>query len=73
MKNVPEIGSRWARRAKHDPSKGAYNGYTVLFITNTANVSDKHPPQVVYQGDNGFKWSLPLTDWPGSLVPERNA
>jgi hypothetical protein len=62
-------GTRWTR-PNYDPEKGPYNGYTVLFATNTAHTSDRHPPQVVYQGDNGCVWSLPLADWPGSLIPE---
>jgi hypothetical protein len=69
-RNVPDpkAGSRWYRDCGNPY---APNGYTVLFITNTENVSDKHPPQVVYQGDNGKMWSLDLNRWPGNLVPER--
>lgn len=66
---LPTAGSRFCRPG-FDPAKGTYNGYTVLFTTNTEHLSDKHPPQVVYRGDNGKLWSLPLSDWPGSLVPE---
>ena len=65
----PEISSRWTR-PNYDPKMGLYNGYTVLFITNGAHVSERHPQQVVYEGDNGFVWSLPLSDWPGSLIEE---
>lgn len=65
-----EIGSRWMRNTPYDPSKGGYNGYTVFAVTNTANLHPNHPPQVIYQGDNGHLWSLPLAEWPGNLVPE---
>ena len=67
----PAIGSRWTR-PDYDPAKGTYNAYTVLFATNEAHQSDKHEPQVVYQGDNGHRWSLALNLWPGSLVKEEN-
>lgn len=67
--DCPERGSRWTR-ADYDPEKGPYNGYTVLFITNTAHPSEAHPQQVVYKGDNGHYWSLPLDTWPGNLIPE---
>ena len=66
---LPAIGSRWTR-ANYDPEKGAYNAYEILFITNTAHVSDKHPPQIVYRGDNGHYWSRPFEKWPGALIPE---
>ena len=68
--NEPKVGSRWCRPG-YDPSKGPYNGYTVLFVTNLSHRSEKHPPQVVYEGDNGRVWSLPLDKWPGRLVPEK--
>ena len=58
--------TRWCRK-DYDPNKGNYNGYTVVTITNTAN---RHPEQVVYKGDNGNIWSIPLADWPGNLIPE---
>jgi len=64
-----KTGSRW-RRPGYSKDKGPYNGYTVLFVTNTKNLSDFHPPQVVYRGDNGGNWSMPLSDWPGKLIPE---
>lgn len=67
--SAPRIGSRW-QRPNYDESKGPYNGYTVLFITNLAHLSIDHPAQVVYEGDNGHQWSLPLERWPGNLVPE---
>lgn len=39
--------------------------YTVLFLTNNEGdgVKDKYPVTVVYQGDNGKRWSGPLSDW----------
>jgi hypothetical protein len=67
---IPADGSRWVRSTTYDHSKGPYNGYTVLFVTNTANTHPDHKPDVVYRGDNGHVWSLPLDKWPGSLVPE---
>lgn len=71
---MPEIGSRWVRGDnKFDPEHGEYNGYTVMAITNTEHVHPSHPPQVVYKGDNGRIWSLPLERWPGNLVPEEGA
>ena len=66
----PTAGSRWCRNTALDETKGSYIGYTVLFITNEAHFSESHPAQVVYEGDNGHHWSLPLADWPGSLVKE---
>lgn len=66
----PCVGSRWMRNTPHDPNLGPYNGYTILFITNIAYPHQSHPPQVVYLGDNGLHWSLPLRRWPGNLVPE---
>jgi len=65
-----KIGSRWKRSGQFDPKMGDYNGYTVLFVTNMENPHLNHPPQVVYQGDNGKYWSLPLDRWPGSLIAE---
>ena len=67
--NKPEISSRWVR-PDYKPSVGPYNGYTILFITNGAHISEHHPQQVVYEGDNGFIWSLPLSRWPGNLIEE---
>ena len=66
----PTIGSRWKRKIPHKEKLGPYNGYTVLFITNTEHSHPNHPPQVVYEGDNGRKWSRSLELWPGSLKPE---
>lgn len=66
--NSPLIGSRWVREdmGRHV----VYNGYTILATTNTKHKHPNHPEQVVYKGDNGHLWSLPLNDWPGSLIPE---
>ncbi len=61
---TPLVGSRWQH------SDHVSNLYTVFCITNTDHYSPKHPPQVVYKGDNDKMWSLPLSDWPGSLVPK---
>lgn len=73
MANVDKlVGSRWGRKNYND-SRGPYNGYTVLAITNTAHRHERHPEQVVYIGDNGNLWSCPLNVWPGNLVPEEEA
>jgi hypothetical protein len=63
------VGTRWCRGG-FDASKGVYNGYEVIFVTNTAHEHANHPAQVVYNGDNGKIWSLPLNKWPGRLMPE---
>jgi len=62
------VGTNWCRNEPYDPAKGPYNTYTVLFVTNTDNIHKKHACQVVYYGDNGRHWSLPLSKWPGNLV-----
>ncbi|MDC8457793.1 hypothetical protein JJO78_20185 [Marinobacter sp. DS40M6] len=70
--DYPTKGSRWCRADNtFDPSKGEYNGYTVEGVTNTEHLHENHEPQVVYRGDNGFLWSLPITRWPGNLQPEQ--
>ena len=68
--NIPPLGSRWTRKAPWDPTKGEYNGYTVLFVTNVQHPDIRHPPQIVYRGDNGFMWSIPASSWPGGLREE---
>jgi len=70
IEEYPNVGSRWMRNTPHDPNIGPYNGYMILFITNIAHPHPAHPPQVVYIGDNGLHWSIPLRRWPGKLVPE---
>lgn len=67
QKEVAVVGSRWKRA---DRSVDSEHGYTVLYTTNTAHLSEKHPPQVVYRGDNGHVWSMARSEWPGNLVPE---
>jgi len=66
---TPPINSRWMRPG-YDAYKGRYNGYRVMYVTNIAHLHANHPPQVVYTGDNGHMWSLPLSEWPGKLVVE---
>jgi hypothetical protein len=66
----PARFSRWMRSVPYDPSKGTYNGYTMIGVTNTAHRHPDHPPQVVYMGDNGHLWSLSLAEWPKHLIPE---
>jgi len=36
--------------------------YKVLFLTNLRN-NEKYPRTVVYEGENGLRWSGPLSDW----------
>ena len=55
---------------EYSPEDGQYNAYTVLAVTNLAHEHARHPPQIVYQGDNDHYWSRPLADWPGSLIEE---
>ena len=57
---MPEPEQTW----RH--SNGAI--YTVLFVTNTAVVREGHPPDVVYQSENGNLWSRPLSDWHRSFT-----
>lgn len=65
---VPPLAqSRWVR-SDHDIFRGEFNAYTVLFITNAGHPHPRHQAQVVYQGDNGNLWSLPVSEWPGNLV-----
>ena len=50
------------------------NVYKVLFLTNTSNLSELHPVQVIYEGRNGNKWSRPLSEWHKSMkmfIPEK--
>jgi hypothetical protein len=70
LEGAPVVGSRW-RRSKPWDSSRPYVAYTVLAVTNTHHMIPAHPPTVVYRGDNGKVWSLPLFLWPGNLVPER--
>lgn len=39
--------------------------YQVLFLTNNEGDGqrDKYPVTVVYRGENGYRWSGPLSDW----------
>jgi len=50
----PFDGSVWRHHS------GRY--YEVLFLTNEHDRSD-YPRTVVYQGQNGKRWSGPLADW----------
>jgi len=67
--DTPAIGSRWVRKVPQTLGD-SHHGYEVTAITNIAHSHPGHPPQVVYRGDNGHWWSLPLAEWPGSLKPE---
>jgi len=68
MNAEPKVGTRWTRPG-YDPSKGPYNGYTVVAIGNVGGHPDIEPV-VIYRGDNGKWWSRPVSTWPGNLVPE---
>jgi hypothetical protein len=48
-------GSRW----RHHSGRV----YTVLFLTNTEGDGVRYPYTVVYEGENGNRWSGPLDDW----------
>jgi hypothetical protein len=50
----PEPGSKWLHHSGRI--------YTVLFLTNLGGRGD-YPRTVVYEGENGQKWSGPLGDW----------
>lgn len=58
--NIPADGETYQHR----------NGctYQVLFVTNLANRSSKHPPQVVYIGTNNNCWSRPLAGWHDAMT-----
>lgn len=64
MTEIPQPGQIWKHR----------NGvlYTVLFLTNTAHISARHPPDVVYtrieRTDPTNYWSRPATDWHRSFT-----
>jgi hypothetical protein len=64
------VGSKWVRGTGYQPELGPYVDYTVTVVTNTAHPHERHPSQVIYEGSNGNVWSLPLSEWPGSLVPK---
>jgi len=47
------------------------NVYTVIHVTNTenlTNITSKHPPDVVYMGQNGYVWSRRLEGWDRSFT-----
>jgi hypothetical protein len=60
LKSDVQPGSRWQHT----------NGYSyeVLFLTNEHGTSSDYPIAVVYAGENGRKWSRPLTDWHRSMT-----
>lgn len=58
--NEIKSGTRWTHKNHHMK-------YTVLFITNLQGNIVKHPPDVVYLGDNGNLWSRPLFTWHESM------
>lgn len=59
---MPQKDSKWQHR----------NGvvYTVLGVSNTESVNEKHPPDVIYVGESGSLWSRPLSDWHRSMTPQ---
>ena len=65
LPEIPEEGSKWLH----------YNGktYTVCTVTNLGNLTERHPPDVVYYtlGEVGTRvnfWSRPLSDWHRSFT-----
>ena len=60
----PEVlpGDVWRYKDRAD--------YRVLFVANTCNKSDNHPPAVVYETlrDPTAKWTQPLSDWHRSFT-----
>ncbi len=65
---APKSGSRW----RHHHQTITHNHYyPVIGIANTGNKNPAYPPEVVYQGDNGFLWTKKLDQWPGSLFPAK--
>lgn len=56
VRTLPDVGSVW----KHHSGRL----YRVLMITNYATTKpEQYPVSVVYEGQNGFKWSGTLDDW----------
>lgn len=71
LSKAPKISTRWVRKDNnYSPDFGVYNAYTVILVTNTEHLNINHEPQVVYKGDNGKVWSLPVGEWPGNLREE---
>ncbi len=64
MTDEPKPGSRW----KHHSGRS----YTVLMLVNGDDRPDTYP-RVVYQGENGKRWSRPLADWHRSMTYEGSA
>lgn len=56
----PAIGSVWMHRNG--------NLYRVLFLTNGSDRPATYPRTVVYEGENGARWSRPLADWHRSMT-----
>lgn len=64
MVNEKLVNTRWRR-----PDCRTGFGYTVIGIANIKHTGDEDVPEVVYRGDNDDWWCIPLSEWPGSLVP----
>lgn len=45
------------------------NIYLVVGYNNLESTNPKHPPMVEYVGENGNKWSKPLTEWYEKMKP----
>ena len=58
--NLPKRGDVWRHRNGID--------YTILHVTNIGHVREDHPPDIVYQGENGNVWSRRLSDWHRSFT-----
>jgi hypothetical protein len=62
----PNPGSLW----KHHSGRI----YKVLFLTNERDSrQDKYPRTVVYEGENGKRWSGPLSDWYRRMTPAQTS
>lgn len=73
LSKAPKISTRWVvKDNNYSPDFGVYNAYTVIAVTNTERLNINNEPQVVYKGDNGTVWSLPVGEWPGNLREETN-
>jgi hypothetical protein len=60
---LPLTGSRW----RHHSGRV----YVVLMVTNEASDrQDKFPTTAVYQGNNGKRWSRPVSEFLEKMTPE---
>lgn len=60
---TPPPGSHWVHKNG--------NRYKVLLITNAAATQPEYILTIVYEGENGYIWSRPLSEWLRSYTPEQ--